>query len=96
MLANVVSYEDNARAVLTKVALGEAEAGIVYTSDISAGEAQKVGKITIPDDLNLIATYPIAPLVDAANEKLAAQFIELVLSAEGQAVLEKYGFLPVN
>ncbi len=92
VLANVVSYEENVRSVLAKVALGEADAGIVYTSDaaISEGEVQQ---IEIPDALNTIATYPIATLSDSPNPELAKQFLDYVLSPAGQQVLEKYGFL---
>jgi molybdate transport system substrate-binding protein len=94
VLANVVSYEDNVKSVLTKVALGEADAGIVYTSDVTGADAKKVGRIEIPDALNIIATYPIALLKDSANTELAQQFIDLMLSQGGQAVLERYGFIP--
>lgn len=94
VLANVVSYEDNIRAVLTKVALGEADAGIVYASDITGAEAGQVEQIDIPDALNVIAVYPAAPLADSAQPELAAQFVTLLLAPEGQEVLAKYGFLP--
>ena len=93
VLANVVSYEENVRAVLSKVVLGEADAGIVYTSDITGSNAEQVGRIDIPDSLNTIATYPIATLVDSAHPDLAAAFVELVLSAAGQDVLARYGFI---
>ena len=93
LLANVVSYEENVRAVLSKVALGEADAGIVYTSDISGDNADQVGRIDIPDPLNTIATYPIAVLNDSPHPESAQAFVDLVLSPEGQAVLERYGFI---
>jgi molybdate transport system substrate-binding protein len=93
VLANVVSYEENVRAVLSKVALGEADAGIVYTSDMSAGNAEQVGRIDIPDTLNTIATYPIAVLSDSPHLESSQAFVDLVLSQEGQEVLEKYGFI---
>lgn len=96
VLANVVSYEDNVRSVLTKVALGEGDAGIVYTSDIVGDPAKDVVSLEIPDALNTIATYPIAPVVDSARAELARAFIDYVLSAEGQAILENYGFLPAG
>ncbi|MEZ4517838.1 MAG: substrate-binding domain-containing protein [Chloroflexota bacterium] len=67
VLANLVSSEQNVRAVLTKVALGEADAGIVYSSDLASEDGSKVGRIDIPDALNTIATYPIAPLNDSEN-----------------------------
>jgi molybdate transport system substrate-binding protein len=94
VIKNVVSYEDNVKAVLTKVTLGEADAGVVYTTDISADAAGKVGKMDIPEVLNTIATYPIAPVADSKNADLAKAFVALVLSPEGQAVLAKYGFIP--
>lgn len=93
VLKNVVSYEENVKAVLTKVALDEADAGIVYTSDISGAQADKVGQLEIPAALNSIAIYPIAVLSDSPNPALAQAFVELVLSPDGQAVLAKYGFV---
>jgi molybdate transport system substrate-binding protein len=94
VLANVVSYEDNVRAVLSKVALGEADAGIVYTSDIALDSAEKVGKLDIPDELNVIAAYPIAPIKGSASAALAQKFVDYVLAPDGQQVLAKYGFIP--
>ncbi len=88
---NVVSYEENVRAVLSKVALGEADAGIVYATD-AASAGDTVRTLPIPDALNVIAAYPLAPVTDSAQAELAAQFIALVLSPEGQAVLARYGF----
>jgi molybdate transport system substrate-binding protein len=95
VLANVVSYEDNVKAVLAKVALGEADAGIVYTSDISGENGTPVANIEIPDNLNVIATYPIAPVSDSLYPDLASEFIAYVLSSDGQAILAEYGFIPV-
>jgi molybdate transport system substrate-binding protein len=95
VLANVVSYEENVRSVLSKVVLGEADAGIVYTSDITQNSREQVAQIEIPDVLNVIASYPIAPVADSANSELAAEFIALVLSPEGQAILTRYGFIGV-
>ncbi len=96
VLKNVVSYEENVKAVVTKVALGEADAGIVYVTDITKDMADKVDKLDIPDALNSIANYPIATIADSKNPDLAKAFVELVLSPDGQAVLEKYGFLSAN
>lgn len=94
VLKNVVSYEDNVKAVATKVSLGEADAGIVYETDILAGAAAQTSSMDIPDALNIIATYPIAPISDSKQLDLARAFVALVLSSEGQAVLAKYGFIP--
>jgi len=95
VLANVVSYETSVKAVVAKVSLGEADAGIVYVTDITADAAEKVGKLDIPDALNTIASYPIAPIADSKNAELAQAFVDLILSPEGQQVMEKYNFIPV-
>ncbi|MCZ7554218.1 MAG: molybdate ABC transporter substrate-binding protein [Anaerolineae bacterium UTCFX2] len=95
-LNNVVSYEDTVKAVLAKVALGEADAGIVYVSDISGADAGKVKWIDIPDALNVIAVYPIAPVVESQQPELAQAFISLVLSQAGQDILAKYNFIPMK
>jgi molybdate transport system substrate-binding protein len=96
VLKTVVSYEDNVKAVLTKVALGEADAGIVYTSDVTGEDAEKVSQLAIPDALNVIASYPIAPIKDSKNLELAKAYIEMVLSQKGQDILAKYGFISVK
>jgi len=96
VLANVVSEEENVRAVLTKVTVGEADAGIVYNSDITREAAEAVQRIEIPDALNTIAAYPIATVEDSANAELAQKFVDYVLSPAAQAVLVKYGFLAVK
>lgn len=92
VLANVVSYEENVRAVLNKVALGEADAGIVYQSDL--GGVPGIGYLEIPDSLNSVAEYPIAVLNDAERPDAAAAFVALILSQEGQSILSEYGFGP--
>ena len=94
VIRNVVSYEDNVKAVLAKVTLGEADAGIVYTSDISGEDANNISRLDIPDALNVIATYPIAPVKASKNMDLSQAFIDLVLSAQGQNILAKYNFIP--
>jgi len=94
VLKNVVSYEENVKAVVTKVSLGEADAGIVFVTDFTADVAPKIGKLDIPDALNTVAVYPIAPISDSKNPDLAKAFIALVLSPDGQAVMAKYGFIP--
>jgi molybdate transport system substrate-binding protein len=90
---NIVSNEDNVKAVLTKVRLGEAEAGIVYTTDITPDVAADVLQIEIPADVNVIATYPIAP-VEGGDAALADAFIDYVLGPDGQATLVEFGFEP--
>jgi molybdate transport system substrate-binding protein len=92
VLRNVVSYEANVRAVLSKVALGEADAGIVYLTDLAGQEAKSVGRLEIPEALHPIAVYPVAAIKDSNQAESAKAFIELVLASEGQKILAKYGF----
>lgn len=96
VLKNVVSYEENVKVVLSKVALGEADAGIVYTTDITQNVADKIGRIDIPDPLNTIASYPIAAIKGSKNADLAAKFVAFILSPDAQQVLAKYGFIPTT
>jgi molybdate transport system substrate-binding protein len=88
-----VSEEDNVKAVVTKVSLGEADAGIVYVTDVAAG-GDKVEGVDIPRDRNVTATYPIATVKATKAPEAAQAFMDLVLSAEGRQVLKEYGFLP--
>ena len=94
VMANVVSNEDNVKQVVAKVQLGEADAGIVYTSDAVAAPDLKT--VEIPTELNVTAKYPIAALADSTNADLAQAFVEYVLSPEGQNILQKWGFAPVK
>lgn len=96
VLKRVVSYEQSVRSVLMKVVLGEADAGIVYASDLKAGIKGTGGWVDIPDSLNVTAVYPIAPLRDSGSYELAAAFVEHVLSPRGQQILIQYGFQPVG
>ncbi len=89
--ANLVSEEKNVRQVAAKVALGEADAAIVYTSDVTPDIANRVQQITIPAEQNVTAVYPIAPLTDAMQPELAQQFIQFVRSPVGQEILLKWG-----
>jgi molybdate transport system substrate-binding protein len=94
VLANVVSNEDNVKQVVAKVQLSEADAGIVYTSDAVA--APELQTIEIPNELNVIAKYPIAPLTRSENATLAEAFITYVLSPDAEAILQKWGFAPAE
>lgn len=91
-LANVVSNEDDVKGVVQKVALGEADAGIVYRTDVTAAVASDLRAIDVPDELNVIATYPIAA-VTGGHVSLARAFVDLVVG-DGQRVLADAGFLP--
>lgn len=92
VLRNVVSYEENVRSVVAKVALGEADAGIVYITDVTADASGKVTRLAIPDELNVVASYPIAAISGSAHLDAARAFVEMVLSSAGQAVLARFGF----
>lgn len=86
------SLEENVKAVVNKVTLGEADAGIVYRSDVMAAGADAEG-IDIPADINVLAQYPIVVTKDATNPDGAAAFNAFVLSDKGQEILASYGFL---
>lgn len=86
------SLETDVKAVIGKVSLGEADAGVVYATDVKAG-GSKVQGVEIPDAQNVIASYPIALLAEARNGSAAKVFIQFVLSSEGQGILGRYGFL---
>jgi molybdate transport system substrate-binding protein len=91
VLANVVSNEPDDASVVAKVRSGEADAGIVYASDITSVDVRPV---TIPDDQNVVATYPIAVLTDSPNGVVARTFVEYVTGAEGERTLASLGFGP--
>ncbi|MFF1479328.1 molybdate ABC transporter substrate-binding protein [Streptomyces sp. NPDC058301] len=86
-----VSQEPNVRAVLTKVELGEADAGIVYKTD-AASAAGKVDAVEIPDAQNAVAQYPAATLKSSKNVDAAAAFVQWLSSPEAQKILQDAGF----
>jgi molybdate transport system substrate-binding protein len=92
-MANVVSNAEDVRAVVTAVASGEADAGIVYVTDVTEDVAGRVTQIEIPDAINVIATYPIAVVNDTRETDLAKSFVDYVLGP-GQQTLAEFGFLP--
>ncbi len=96
VLANVISQETNVNYVVTKVALGEADAGFAYVSDVTQDMISKIDKIVIPDEYNIIAEYPLGMLMESKYPAESQRFMDLVMSDEGRAVLEKYGFDPVE
>jgi molybdate transport system substrate-binding protein len=89
---NPVSLEDNVGGVVTKVGLGEADAGIVYVTD-ARGPGKHVQAVAIPDDQNVRAEYLIAPLRAGGQRDGASAFVSFVQSSKGQAVLRRLGFL---
>lgn len=96
VLDNIVSEEDNVRQVFLKIALGEADAGIVYQSDVTPSSADQVTVIPIPRVVNSLATYPIAVLRENANPELSEAFVNYVLSSEGQETLSRWGFVRID
>ena len=83
--------EVDVKSVLTKVELGEVDAGVVYVTDVKAAGA-KVKGIEIPDHQNASTAYPIAALEHSEHEKQAKEFVDLVLSDAGSKVLTEAGF----
>jgi molybdate transport system substrate-binding protein len=96
VLHNVVSEEENDAAIVQKVQLGEVDAGIVYVSDINPATASQFTSLPIPDNFNVIASYPIAVLKNSAHSSDAQAFVQYVLSSAGQGVLKQYNFIPVS
>lgn len=86
------SFEENVRAVVTKVTLGEADAGVVYRTDVIAAGDDADG-VAIADEVNVVAQYPIAVTRDAPNPAAARAFVEVVVGPQGQAILASHGFL---
>jgi molybdate transport system substrate-binding protein len=86
-----VTLEPDVRAVLSKVTLGEVDAGVVYVTDVFAAGDAVVG-VEIPDDVNASTSYPIATLTETANSDVGEAFVAFVLSDDGQSVLADAGF----
>lgn len=93
--ANVASRELNVRQVLTKVSLGEAQAGVVYRTDALSAK-ERVTVVPIPAEMNVIAAYPIALVKGAQHPRLARAWLAFVSSPEGQSALKSAGFTPAE
>ena len=94
VLANVVSRESDVRSVLSKVALGEADAGFVYSTDAKTVPG-KVTVIKVPAWAQPKVTYSMAVVSASSNKTAAQRFINEVLSKAGQKKMLTYGFLPI-
>ena len=92
VLNNLVSEESNVRQVAARIALGEADAGIVYRSDTLGDIVDRVIAIPIDQRHNQLASYPIARLRDSTAPRLAEAFMDFVVSDEARAILADYGF----
>ena len=88
-----VSEETSVSSVVTKVTLGQADAGIVYVTDVKANGSKTTG-VAIPANENQITSYPIAEIKGAPNPTASAAFISYVLGGAGQQVLKSFGFMP--
>ena len=86
------TYEDDVRAVLTKVQLGEVDAGLVYNSDVTAA-VDSVDFYGFDESILATNRYPVVPLTDAGNPDAARAFVDLVLSDEGKEALVRAGFV---
>lgn len=87
----VRSYEENVRAVVAKVALGEADAGIVYVTDVAAGGPAVAG-VAIPTEGNVLVEYPAALVADGPNATAGRAFLDFVASQEALEILTSFGF----
>jgi molybdate transport system substrate-binding protein len=94
--ANVASMEDNVRQIVAKVALGEADAGVVYRSDVTPQIAHQLATVDVPDEFNTLASYPIALVQESRNRTTASAFMAFVLSPTGQSILARWNFTPVG
>jgi molybdate transport system substrate-binding protein len=92
VLANVISEETTVTGVVAKVQLGEADAGIVYESDITPENRDKFTVIAIPDKFNVIAEYPAGVVAASQHKEEAAAFLVYLNGEQGRATLAKYGF----
>ena len=92
VLANLVSQETNVRQVMGKVILGEADAALVYRTDVTRQTEEQVRVLTIPAAYNVTALYPVALVEGGQNPKLSQAFVDFLLAPHGQAILKNYGF----
>jgi len=90
---NVVSQEDNVEAVVTRLALGEADAGIVYASDLKTANGKDLRVIQIPDAANVINSYPIGVIASTTQPALARAFVAYATGPQAGKILRDWGFL---
>jgi molybdate transport system substrate-binding protein len=95
MIQTKLIFTENVRQVLDYVARGEVDAGVVYSTDAMVRQQEVKIILTAPEASHKPIIYPIAAVKGSKNEKAAKSFIALVTSAEGQAILSKYGFMPI-
>ena len=86
-----VSEETDVKAVVTRVAVGGADAGVVYVTDAAASDAE-IEEVAIPNSVNVVASYPAVSLTDSDNADLAEKFVEFLMSDAAREILDGYGF----
>jgi molybdate transport system substrate-binding protein len=96
VLANVVSQETTVNRIVSKVALGEADAGFAFISDVSPQMRGKVTRILIPDKYNVVGDFPVGVLSQSKYPQESKALIDVLMSKEGQSILDKYGFISVD
>ncbi len=96
VMANVISEETAVSSVVPKLMLGEADAAFVYKSDVQPGDRDKVSQIEIPEEYNVVARYPLGILAESDQVDTSADFIKFVTGPEGNAIMVKYGFDPIE
>jgi len=94
VLSNVVSQETTVNRIVSKIALGEADAGFAFISDVSPQMVGKVTRILIPEKYNVVGDFPVAVLSQSKYPVEAQAFLDMIMSTEGQSILGKYGFIP--
>jgi molybdate transport system substrate-binding protein len=92
-MKNVISQETDVKQVVAKVQLGEGDAGVVYSTDVTPKVTPDVQILDVPDAFNVIAQYPIAVTKDAKEKDLGQAFVDYVVGTDGQAVMKKYNFI---
>jgi molybdate transport system substrate-binding protein len=89
---NVVSNEEDVKAVVNKVRLGEADAGVVYRTDVTDEIERDVDLIEVPSGLSPLAVYPVAAIEGSPHRREANEWVRLLTSRRGRSILEKHGF----
>ncbi len=92
VLRNVISQETDVKQVVAKIQLGEGDAGIVYSSDVTAKVSREIRTLEVPGPFSVVAVYPVGVVRDGREPGLARAFVDYLLSVEGQATLRKHRF----